>query len=158
MSEIYSIGIFNNKEEISIKKITERKKQTLIIPLNKLGKNQIIDEYIDDIELSPIYNTEKINLLNEDNSCNKQTKNRNEKNCGNIHDEIYGIKKPLDDFGDIFQDEKDIYVFNETNADKNNILKEENDEISEKEKFSDKDCVEYELKDNQDYIICTRYE
>ena len=149
--EIFSIDIFNNKEDP-----IENKKTIIIIPLSGFGENPIIlDEFLDDLELSPFYSIEKINnymMNNRDIYISK----KNEKRHENIEDEINDINKPLADFENIFQEENDIYIYNATNNEKNNILKsvknENNSEII-------KDCVEYGLlEDNQDYIVCTRYE
>ena len=149
--EIFSIDIFNNKEDP-----IENKKTIIIIPLSGFGENPIIlDEFLDDLELSPFYSVEKINnymMNNRDIYISK----KNEKRHENIEDEINDINKPLADFENIFQEENDIYIYNATNNEKKNILKsvknENNSEII-------KDCVEYGLlEDNQDYIVCTRYE
>ena len=140
--ELYSLDIYN-KEDIPIKYSLDDKKAIIIIPLNGFRKNLIV---LDDIELSPFYSIEKINNY-----------------MMNIKDK-FDINQTLIDFEDIFQEEKNIYVDNETNKEKKFVLESINNEITndifiEKENISNKDCIEYGLsEDNQDYIVCTKYE
>ena len=140
--ELYSLDIYN-KEDIPIKYSLDDKKAIIIIPLNGFRKNLLL---LDDIELSPFYSIEKINNY-----------------MMNIKDK-FDINQTLIDFEDIFQEEKDIYVYNETNIEKKYFLESINNEITndiliEKENISNKDCIEYGLsEDNQDYIVCTKYE
>ena len=140
--ELYSLDIYN-KEDIPIKYSLDDKKAIIIIPLNGFRKNLLL---LDDIELSPFYSIEKINNY-----------------MMNIKDK-FDINQTLIDFEDIFQEEKDIYVYNEANIEKKHFLESINNEITndiliEKENISNKDCIEYGLsEDNQDYIVCTKYE
>ena len=140
--ELYSLDLFH-KEDKTIEHSLKNKNSIIIIGLNGFRQNRIL---LDDIELSPLYSLEKINDY-----------------MINIKDG-FDINQPLIDFEDIFQEEKDIFVSNETNTEKKIILKSINSEINnnifiERENISNKDCIEYGLsEDNQDYIICTKYE
>ena len=140
--ELYSLDLFH-KEDKTIEHSLKNKNSIIIIGLNGFRQNRIL---LDDIELSPLYSQEKINDY-----------------MINIKDG-FDINQPLIDFEDIFQEEKDIFVSNETNTEKKIILKSINSEINnnifiERENISNKDCIEYGLsEDNQDYIICTKYE
>ena len=128
--ELFYLGLFNNEDK-SIKYSLDNKKEIVIISLNDLREHQILS---DNIDLSHFYNIEKI------------------------------YDQPLIDFEYIFQEEKDIYVYDETKIEKNYYLKNNNDEINndifiEKENNNNKDCIEYGLsEDNQDFIVCTKYE
>lgn len=140
--ELYSLDLFH-KEDKTIEHSLKNKNSIIIIGLNGFRQNRIL---LDDIELSPLYSLEKINdyMINI--------------KLG------FDINQPLIDVEDIFQEEKDIFVSNETNTEKKIILKSINSEINnnifiERENISNKDCIEYGLsEDNQDYIICTKYE
>ena len=140
--ELYSLDLFH-KEDKTIEHSLKNKNSIIIIGLNGFRQNRIL---LDDIELSPLYSLEKINDY-----------------MINIKDG-FDINQPLIDVEDIFQEEKDIFVSNETNTEKKIILKSINSEINnnifiERENISNKDCIEYGLsEDNQDYIICTKYE
>ena len=140
--ELYSSDLFH-KEDKTIEHSLKNKNSIIIIGLNGFRQNRIL---LDDIELSPLYGMEKINDY-----------------MINIKDG-FDINQPLIDVEDIFQEEKDIFVSNETNTEKKIILKSINSEINnnifiERENISNKDCIEYGLsEDNQDYIICTKYE
>ena len=140
--KLYSLDLFH-KEDKTIEHSLKNKNSIIIIGLNGFRQNRIL---LYDIELSPLYSLEKINDY-----------------MINIKDG-FDINQPLIDFEDIFQEEKDIFVSNETNTEKKIILKSINSEINnnifiERENISNKDCIEYGLsEDNQDYIICTKYE
>ena len=94
--ELYSLDLFH-KEDKTIEHSLKNKNSIIIIGLNGFRQNRIL---LDDIELSPLYGMEKINDY-----------------MINIKDG-FDINQPLIDVEDIFQEEKDIFVSNETNTEK----------------------------------------
>ena len=174
--EIFSSYMLNNEQ--NFEENINDKKAIIVIPLSSLGSNSVIDEYFDDIELSPFYSNEHLNrcyyLLNKYNSCFKLKQNKigkckkiymdkiEKEMCNSIKEQIFN--QSLVDFGDIFQEETDdIFECNSNdywtrkNVKINAIEKDNNDLILNNN--SNKDCIEYGLSENnEDLIVCTKYE
>ena len=165
--EIFSSYMLNNEQ--NFEENINDKKAIIVIPLSSLGSNSVIDEYFDDIELSPFYSNEHLNrcyyLLNKYNSCFKLKQNKigkckkiymdkiEKEMCNSIKEQIFN--QSLVDFGDIFQEETDdIFECNSNdyltrkNVKINAIEKDNNDLILNNN--SNKDCIEYGLSENNE--------